>query len=66
MIYPCARCDKPGKDAGTCKCLDWKRWFMVEFDKATGRDKPKEEAPTAPPMTHREIVCNTIFTRLWR
>ena len=29
MIYPCKKCSH---DTGKCRCLDWKRWFSVEFE----------------------------------
>lgn len=29
MIYPCKKCTH---DTGKCRCLDWQRWFSVEFE----------------------------------
>ena len=29
MIYPCEKCTH---DTGKCRCLDWQRWFSVEFE----------------------------------
>ena len=59
MIYPCENCTT----GGNCGrgCVDWQRWFSVEFDAAA-----KNVLDAASRVSYREIVFSTIFTRLWR
>lgn len=66
MIYPCDKCGR----SGSCyACVDWQRWFAVEFEAAAEmvlaatRAEPK---PAPPKVSYREIVFSTYFTRLWR
>nr|DAV67478.1 MAG TPA: hypothetical protein [Caudoviricetes sp.] len=66
MIYPCKTCTT---GRGDCHCINWQRWFAVEYEAAAEKlhaatcEEPK---PAPPKVSHREIVFRTIFTRLWR
>nr|DAE45783.1 MAG TPA: hypothetical protein [Caudoviricetes sp.] len=66
MIYPCEKCTT---GRGDCHCINWQRWFAVEFEAAAEmvlaatRAEPK---PAPPKVSYREIVFSTYFTRLWR
>ena len=58
MLYPCEKCGR----SGSCyECVDWQRWFSVEYEAAA-----RKVLDAASRVSYREIVFNTIFTRLWR
>lgn len=66
MIYPCKKCTH---DTGKCRCLDWQRWFSVEFEAEAAKvlaATHAEPLPAPPKISYREIVFSTYFTRLWR
>ena len=66
MIYPCKKCTT---GSGDCHCINWQRWFAVEYEAAaeklhaTTRAEPK---PAPPNVSYREIVFSTYFTKAWR
>ena len=35
MVYPCKECmkDHDTRECGRKGCVDWQRWFLVEWDK---------------------------------
>lgn len=66
MIYPCKKCSH---DTGKCRCLDWQRWFSVEFEAEAAKvlaATHAEPLPAPPKIFYRKIVFSSIFTRLWR
>ena len=66
MIYPCKKCTTGSE---SCHCINWQRWFAVEYEAATKRilDATNQAPKPAPPkVSHREVVFNTLFTKAWR
>lgn len=65
MVRPCKECENEHKQCEGCN--DFWEWLLLTTDQMDEvSEDVYERQNEVPHITYREIVFNTIFTRLWR